>query len=236
MSSNKNPWIYLSVVLLIIVAYLIGRSEKQSLFEGLLKKATPTTIPTKIIFHDDPTNTPLKETKNIPTQIPANKTNYIAPTTDPDPPVHCKIGDKCGGGTIPLKQSECRNTVCCHLLNGSYVFYKDINQSPCKESSSPQQSNTQQNNQSSDIKVTLPSDSLDYKNCILNQQFKQSSCSGLCDSKLRDGKWACDDEFYPLTLQNSDAHGACYRDASAAHTSCYSKCSNQYSIDIQQCH
>ena len=54
--------------------------------------------------------------------IPTKKTvNYVVqPTTDPDPPVHCKISQECGGGTKPLRQSECRISTCCGFPGGHY--------------------------------------------------------------------------------------------------------------------
>ena len=52
------------------------------------------------------------------------KTNN--PTVDSDPPIHCNIGPNCGGGTIPLKKSECDNSTCCQIGN-QWIFYKDRN-------------------------------------------------------------------------------------------------------------
>jgi len=46
---------------------------------------------------------------------------------DIDPPVHCSVHTNCGGGTVPLKQSECSNSVCCQL-GDRWVTYKDKNQ------------------------------------------------------------------------------------------------------------
>jgi len=68
-----------------------------------------------------PTITPLETPTDTPTPIPQV---YQPPA---DPPVLCNIDPKCGGGTTPLKQSECNNSTCCQIGN-KWIFYKDKNQ------------------------------------------------------------------------------------------------------------
>lgn len=79
---------------------------------------------------EDPTTTITLSSTPIPTLItePTKiQQKYIAPVIDTDPPVHCKIHANCGGGTTPLKQSECNNSTCCQV-GGKWIFYKDKNQ------------------------------------------------------------------------------------------------------------
>lgn len=75
------------------------------------------------------TTTPKPVVSKIPTPTVATevKSAYrVAPTIDPDPPVHCSIHPDCGGGTIPLKKSECAMTTCCQI-GDQWIFYKDKN-------------------------------------------------------------------------------------------------------------
>jgi len=110
---HKNPWFYVSMGLLIVVAYLFGKNNQ--LFLGSRENQPTNTIQPTIIVQ------PLIDT---PTPTVQQKT-YIAPTLDSDPPVHCKIHPNCGGGTMPLKQSECASSTCCGFPDGRWVFYKD---------------------------------------------------------------------------------------------------------------
>lgn len=66
----------------------------------------------------------VKEAALNPQPSPTSKTqpinrNYVQPTIDPDPPVHCQIHERCGGGTKPLKKSECERSICCFLKDGT---------------------------------------------------------------------------------------------------------------------
>jgi len=71
------------------------------------------------------TVTPTVTQSPAPTFLPPPK---VIATIDPDPPVHCKLSQECGGGTTPLKQSECASSTCCGFPGGKWVFYKDKNQ------------------------------------------------------------------------------------------------------------
>lgn len=60
-----------------------------------------------------------KSTTKKTTPQPTNSVvRNVQPTINSDPPVHCPIADDCGGGTRPLKQSECENTTCCRTKSG----------------------------------------------------------------------------------------------------------------------
>lgn len=83
-----------------------------------------------------PTPTPIPITFPSPTSKPTSTPIIVRPVVnvDPDPPVLCSISKECGGGTIPLKQSECANSVCCQNTPGYYVFYQDRSKGPCANS------------------------------------------------------------------------------------------------------
>ncbi len=94
-----------------------------SILNPFVVKPTPTPVPISI---EAPTVTP-SPTPTIPTQT--TKTYVVPlPTTDPDPIVSCNISANCGGGTTPLRQSECANSTCCGFSGGKWIFYKDKNQ------------------------------------------------------------------------------------------------------------
>ncbi|MFA6569799.1 MAG: hypothetical protein WCT77_00990 [Bacteroidota bacterium] len=61
------------------------------------------------------------------TPIPTREIYTIQLEMDSDPPVHCRMSAECGGGTTPLKQSECNNSTCCQI-GDKWIFYKDKNQ------------------------------------------------------------------------------------------------------------
>lgn len=64
----------------------------------------------RIVASPSPTPITIEQPSLTPVPTTASKLQqktYIAPTVDPDPPVVCNISANCGGGTTPLKQSEC---------------------------------------------------------------------------------------------------------------------------------
>src|SRR3990167_3376130 len=108
-----NPWLVISMFLLVILAYLYGKSENIDLL-GTKTKVFPTSVLQTSVTPYPPSYTP----------IPNKYTNYTAPTTDSDPIIDCK-SDKCGSNKV--RQSECSKSTCCQL-NGKWIFYKDRNQ------------------------------------------------------------------------------------------------------------
>lgn len=72
--------------------------------------------------------TPTLAPTATPTTKPTTKSTNraVQPTTDPDPPVHCNISEQCGGGSKPLKQSECNSRTCCETKDGwKYIEKKE---------------------------------------------------------------------------------------------------------------
>lgn len=66
------------------------------------------------------TVTPIATITPTPTTSPPPKRVTHTPN-NPDQPVHCPVPDLCGGGTTPLKKSECDVARCCQV-NGKYIF------------------------------------------------------------------------------------------------------------------
>jgi len=113
---SKIIFFELIVIPIIIILFSV---KNDPTFFGILGESTSTPISTPTM-QPIPTETPIP-TPTIPTY------NYVAPTIDPNPPIHCKISSNCGGGTTPLRQSECNNSVCCQI-GDKWIFYKDRNQ------------------------------------------------------------------------------------------------------------
>ena len=109
-----NPWLVISMFLLVILAYLYGKSENID-FLGTKTKVFPTSVLQTSVTPYQPPNTP----------IPNKYTNYTAPTTDSDPIVDCN-SDKCG--TNKVRQSECSKSTCCQI-NDNWIFFPS--QSEC---------------------------------------------------------------------------------------------------------
>lgn len=117
--SNKATLIFAIFIGLFILflqasrAYSEGNLNTQlaSIQQQMPFVLLPTTTPTR-----QPTNTPRPTRKPSKTPTPTTAIVRQKPAqqqVDPDPPVHCPIHEKCGGGTVPLKRSECDNMVCC---------------------------------------------------------------------------------------------------------------------------
>lgn len=106
------------LIFLISIASLSG-----SILYTISDRPSPVNLPKPKVLSATSAPTPSYSPFPIPTQIPVYKPVVNA---DPDPPVHCKKSPECGGGTIPLKQSECAITVCCGV-GGNWVFYRDKN-------------------------------------------------------------------------------------------------------------
>ncbi len=111
-----NPFAVILFVLLLVYAFQATRTG--SLFLGIKTEITPTPVP---INFSIPPNTP------TPTSTPEPVIVRPIVTLDPDPPVLCRMSAECGGGTTPLRKSECDTSTCCQI-NGKWIFYKDKSQ------------------------------------------------------------------------------------------------------------
>lgn len=88
-------------------------------------------------------NESILDSNSVPTKAPTPKKDVVVEKKDvpvetnsnPDPPVHCSIHENCGGGTTPLKQSECDNSICCQI-GDEWIFYKDKDQCAKDQSAS----------------------------------------------------------------------------------------------------
>lgn len=111
LNPQKLGLIVLGVFLLLISYLYIDAKESEN---AISKSSTQTPI-----LELTPSPTPTQE-------VTAPVVKKYTPTIDPDPPVHCNIHANCGGGTKPLKQSECNNSICCQIGN-KWIFYIDKN-------------------------------------------------------------------------------------------------------------
>jgi hypothetical protein len=216
----------------LIVVYLYGKNN--SLFLGSSGSHDPVLAPTiKILDTPTPTPTPM------PTPI------YIAPTVDPDPPVLCNVNPNCGGGTTPLRQSECNNSTCCQI-GDKWIFYKDKVQCGRDQvgknsgASVPVQQTLQNSNKTPvflsyggytvycpaqnvgavmSINSTMESKktqwATDYNACT-DTFFKTNSCYVSCKSTDGSGWSACS--------YGSPDYDTCMKQASDNYSGCISKC------------
>jgi len=215
-------------------------------------------------FRADPAPIPTIELQMVtaspePTTIPTPIQKYtqkVYPTKDPDPPVLCNISDKCGGGTKPLKQSECNNSTCCQI-GDKWIFYQDKSQ--CTRDQGGQVKYPVQqtpgnnyycwNNAYGYAYYTSSGDqcNLDnsksgaYKICMDTQKIKSNTCSSSC--KLQSDKdsgvcaWAYTGSNAGIE-NNSDKYGECLNGpggVSENYGICLGKCTDQYAQDIKQC-
>lgn len=135
LNKPRSPW-YLFALLFLLVAYAFFATKTNSLFLGLKisNQAADCIVNGNIIkdatkeecdqWHEYFKNNPI----TTPTPMPIVPVVRQNTTVQNDPPVHCPISKECGGGTTPLKQSECSNSTCCGFPGGKWVFYKDKNQ------------------------------------------------------------------------------------------------------------
>lgn len=152
-----------------------------------------------------PSPSPLsKSTTNKQTSKVTN--NSVSTTSDP--PVHCQIDSKCGGGTTPLKKSECDLAKCC-LVNGSYKFTKNPNE--CQDTI---------------IKCNISA------NCGGGfKEMRKIDCDNMTCCQLADDRWELRSKGQCNTEQSSNF----YKECSSV---CYSvwdldKCNTWSDIDVR---
>lgn len=115
---NHNKFVFIAIVVLLIILFFASslyasnqdriRNEKYKMIESNKVKNSPTPIVTAT-----PKLTP------APTYSPSKN------TYDPNKPVHCNVHENCGGGTTPLTQQECDNSICCWTYDGYKLMSKD---------------------------------------------------------------------------------------------------------------
>ncbi len=210
-NQSFNPWFALSMILLILLAYLIG--SKNTAFLGISITPTPTASP---IISASPTNTTV---------------NSVV-TTATDPPVHCKISPECGGGTTPLKQSECANSICCGFPGGKWVFYKDKNQCIRDQGGTI---NTQpvQNNGNQQTATPYPSPNV-QSHCLSLENSDNESCKTKCLTEKINGETHCSS----ITQSSADSWNCIFAAGgpSELYATCMQACSAKYAISIQKCY
>jgi len=95
-------------LILVVIGSMYWDMYQENKVLGMSAAISPTPIPT---FTLTPTPT-----------AKIQKKAYVAPVKDTDPAVHCQRHPNCGGGSIPLKQSECSNMTCCGNHDGTWKF------------------------------------------------------------------------------------------------------------------
>lgn len=203
-------------------------------------RASPTPMP--IPTFSMPTDTPTPSTTSV--YVP----QYVAPTIDPDPPVLCRMSANCGGGTTPLRQSECNNSTCCQI-GDKWIFYKDKVQ--CGRDQASQGGSAPVNNN------TQPSSGLNYycydntykywyytssgEQCNIDNS--KSACKGIvkstydlcmniCLTQAQDDGSACVNSY---SNYSSPEYLQCISTKDAKHKSCMDGCSKPYQENTAKC-
>lgn len=146
---------------------------------------------------------PLPVATPIPTPTLKPATNKIynnQNTTNPNTAVHCKIDPECGGGTTPLTQSECDNSVCCQI-KGEWKFTK--NKYDCDNAIGKCPINP---NCGGGFKEMSHKDCLNMTCCQINGTWElreKGQCSTEQNAKTSADWYAMCDSFYP-SRYNSD--------------------------------
>jgi len=130
-----HPFIVISAALLFLgsaVAYA-STSQFEDMKQNIMQRVRPAEqqIPTptpwvwrpRIQGYQAPTPSSAPSATISPTPSPVvspKAVNKINQPIDQDPPVHCNVNINCGGGTTPLKKSECDASTCCGLNDGTW--------------------------------------------------------------------------------------------------------------------
>ncbi len=113
------------IIFIILPVWLVGYVSGAVLLAGNTYKNAPETILTprveKYESIDSPTSTPTTP----PIVNTTDKANFV---NDPDPIVKCEKHERCGGGYVELRKSECSNRICCEV---SPNVYYSISKSQC---------------------------------------------------------------------------------------------------------
>lgn len=117
-SISKSTLLPLLLLFILVTPVVILARENDRIRKQELMRVYPTPTP-----QVTSTPTPTPTTKPV-----ARAVQQKAEKVDTDPPVHCNISEQCGGGTRPLKQSECESRTCCQTADG----WKYIEKSECE--------------------------------------------------------------------------------------------------------
>lgn len=120
----KFKYLYWGILFIFVVGFIVFISPyKQTNTAGLRAHAIITTSTPSLTVTSEP----------IPTDAPIpTPTPLVCPTIIPQPTqscnsdaVDCKINSECGGGTMKLPQSVCRQTICCKLMYTSVLVFSN---------------------------------------------------------------------------------------------------------------
>lgn len=258
---QTNPWLIMTVILSIVVAFLIG--SKNTAFLGTTQINTPTVsntlVPTVIPVA---TSVPIKPVQTESKSNTGSQIECIGPdgkhfqtTMDNcknlnekwgkpvDYMVDCNITPDCGGGTIWMSLNQCKKP--CSGLP------QKTNNVSSQKNSQPSSGNSYQcwNNAYGYFYYTSSGDQCNRdnstsslsKSCYDLQKAKVNSCSSVCSGQLEQDKTACAYAFTGPNAgieQSSEKYGECLSGSEGAgeeYSTCLGKCSAQYEQDLKQC-
>jgi hypothetical protein len=152
-----------------------------------------------------------KENMLNPKPIPTNTPTQVKPTyvpkavvqVDSDPPVHCQIHANCGGGTIPLKQSECKNSICCCDKNGKCSLVRG--QTTCTSQTTNSGQTTTQNTTQQNTNLVQCTITWSYSNKTETYLLTPESCAHYQESSKASNSQPIITPYIPPTQTTSSA-------------------------------
>jgi peptidoglycan hydrolase-like protein with peptidoglycan-binding domain len=155
--------------------------------------------------------------------------NTVQTNVDSDPIVNCLIHEKCGGGSMRIKKSQCDNTICCFYPDRN-VFYMDKNQCNSSNSNSNNQQNTNTNQQPQNSNSNRVPVFLTYggytRTCPSQNISAIQSIDATMNSKRNE--WATSFNQCADNFRNNDS---CYQSCKTSHTNTFMACSDSACYD-----
>lgn len=231
----------------LLTNYLFSDSQKTLKIAGEIKPCQVNGIVLQITNDECLRVTSASKSSSVPSvptvtynQNPESikKTSSPVLQQDSDPPIHCKIRTECGGGTIPLKRSECDLSVCCQL-NDKYVFYRDKNKCSKDQGENKLYGNVGApiNAVSAEIILKNYANSVQVKACISSADAKFSTCKINCQVENTNNKDICNFAFGVGSTyeQNNVKLEECIKEVSDVYTKCQENCGANYSTALYVC-
>lgn len=236
-NERKNSLIYSFNTIALFTLFfvlLLSFSEKSSQQPLINQESSPS--PT--VFYSP-------EPSAVPT---TNKTGTTATSNNlnPNDPVHCPVSDKCGGGTKPLKRSECENSVCCQL-DDKWVFYTDRDQCIRDQGGNPANADKKKvpvflvHNSAT---VFCPEDNVDAVKAASQQAKDEQNKSGECLNKSSEYYSQCTGNCWDIYMSSTrcdyweyshDSFDSCLSYYSEQYRSCSDSCSRSQDLSDEAC-
>jgi hypothetical protein len=218
MKINHNGVTWLPIIagvsITAVIVLALGLSYGGEWYQSVTDPSSLSTAPTL-----SPVATPL-EAINTDNTIQRSTAKIGTQQVEADPIVNCPIHQKCGGGSIELRNSACEKTYCCMYPDGRTVFMLDraecVGSSQAKGATAKTKSALEESQQVAGQMTSIsdtPSSNSDgqYQQCISNTKAQLDLCNQQCTQAYRE-------------ISQSGEYD------SKKMMECYSVCGQQYSL------